>query len=102
MAHRYRPSARIVAVKQFWSQVTDFGNDEVDLIKLAWEGAQYQIIAELSALGLMDRIGCLRGEWHSRKGNLLFANLLGHTYVFNIDPNYPHSAGMFVAHRVLK
>ena len=48
----------------------------------------------------MDRIGWIRGEWHSRKDNLLLANLLGQTHVFNIDPNYPHSVGMFVAHRV--
>jgi hypothetical protein len=49
----------------------------------------------------MDRIGWIRGEWHSRKDNLLLANLLGQTHVFNIDPNYPHSVGMFVAHRVV-
>jgi hypothetical protein len=50
----------------------------------------------------MDRIGWIRGEWHSRKDNLLLANLLGQTHVFNIDPNYPHSVGMFVAHRVAR
>jgi FkbM family methyltransferase len=89
-----------LTVEQFWSQVTDFGIDEVDLIKLDCEGAEYLIIAELSALGLMDRIGWIRGEWHSRKDNLLLANLLSQTHVFNIDPNYPHSVGMFVAHRI--
>ncbi|MEY2611377.1 MAG: hypothetical protein RL069_188 [Planctomycetota bacterium] len=89
-----------LTVKQFWTQVTDFGIDEVDLIKLDCEVAEYLIISDLSALGLMNRIGWIRSEWHSRKGNLLFANLLGHTYVFNIDPNYPHSVGMFVAHRL--
>ncbi len=31
----------------------------------------------------------------------LLANLLSQTHVFNIDPNYPHSVGMFVAHRVI-
>ena len=50
----------------------------------------------------MDRIGWIRGEWHSRKDNLLLANLLSQTHIFNIDPNYPHSVGMFVAHRILK
>jgi hypothetical protein len=99
MAHRYRPSARIVAVEPFWTQVTDFGIDEVDLIKLAWEGAEYLVISELSARGLMDRIGWIRGEWHSRKDNLLLANLFGQPHVFNIDPNYPHAVGMFVTHR---
>ena len=88
-----------LTVEQFWTQVTDFGIDEVDLIKLDCEGAEYLIISELSALGLMDRIGWIRGEWHSRKDNILLANLLSQTHVFNIDPNYPHSVGMFVAHR---
>jgi FkbM family methyltransferase len=91
-----------LTVEQFWTQVTDFGIDEVDLIKLDCEGAEYLIVSELSALGLMDRIGWIRGEWHSRKDNLLLANLLGQTHAFNIDPNHPHSVGMFVAHRILK
>jgi hypothetical protein len=43
-----------------------------------------------------------RNLWHSRKDNLLLANLLGQTHVFNIDPNFPHSVGMFVAHRILR
>ncbi len=33
------------------------GNDEVDLIKLDFAGAEYLIVSELSALGLMERIG---------------------------------------------
>jgi hypothetical protein len=81
-------------------RVTDFGLEEVDLIKLDCEGAEYLIVSELSALGLMDRIGWIRGEWHSRKDNLLLANLLGQTHAYNIDLNHPHSVGMFVAHRV--
>ena len=59
----------------------DFGIDEVDLIKLDCEGAEYLIVSEISALGLMDRIGWIRGKWHSRKNNLLLANLLGQTNV---------------------
>jgi FkbM family methyltransferase len=90
-----------LTVEQFWTQVTNFGIDEVDLIKLDCEGAEYLIISELSALGLMDRIGWIRGEWHSRKDNLLLANLLSQTHVFNIDPNYPHEVGMFVGHRAI-
>jgi len=58
-------------------------------------------VADLSALGLMDRIGWIRGKWRSRKDNLLLANLLGQTHVFYIDPNYPDSVGMFVGHRVI-
>ena len=46
MAHRYRPSERIVAVEPFWTQVTYFGIDEVDLIKPDCEGAEYLIISE--------------------------------------------------------
>jgi hypothetical protein len=49
----------------------------------------------------MDRIGWIRGEWHSRKDNLPLANLLGQTHICNVDPHHPHSAGMFVAHRIL-
>jgi hypothetical protein len=49
----------------------------------------------------MPDIGWLRSEWHSRKDNLLLASVLGQTHVFNIDPNYAHSVGMFVGHRVI-
>jgi hypothetical protein len=101
IAHHYWPSERIVAVEPFWTQVTDFGIDVVDLIKLDCEGAEYLIISELSVLGLMNRIGWIRSEWHSRKDNLLLANNFGQTHVFNTDPNYPHSVGMFVAHRMI-
>jgi FkbM family methyltransferase len=87
--------------KDLWQILADVGIDEVDLLKLDCEGAEYLIISDLSALGLMDRIGWIRGEWHSRNNNLLLANLLGQTHVFNIDPNYPHSVGMFVAHRII-
>jgi hypothetical protein len=47
----------------------------------------------------MDRIGLFRGEWHSRKDNLLLANCLGQTHSYNIDPNLPQELGMFVGHR---
>jgi hypothetical protein len=80
--------------------LADIKINEADLLKLDWEGAEYLIISELSALGLMDRIGWLRSECNSRKDNLLLANPLGQTHVFNIDPNYPYEVGMFVGHRV--
>jgi len=57
----------------------DFGIDEIDLIKLDCEGVEGIIVSTLSASGLMDRIRCIRGEWHSRKDNLLLANLLAQT-----------------------
>ena len=76
------------------------GIDEVDPLKLDCEGAEYLIVSEFSALGIMDRIGWIRGEWHSRKNNSLLANCLGQTHAYNIDPNLPHEVGMFVGHRV--
>ena len=79
----------------------DFGIDEVDLIKLDCEGAERIIVSKLSASGLIDRIRCIRGEWHSRKDNLLLANVLSQTHIFNTDPNYPQALGMFVAHRAI-
>jgi hypothetical protein len=72
-------------VEQFWTQVTVFGIDEVDMIKLDCEGAEYLITSTLSALGLMDRLGWIQGEWHRRKDNPLLASLFGQTHIFNID-----------------
>ena len=89
-----------LTVEQFWTQVTDFGIDEIDLIKLDCEGAEYLIVSELSALGLMNRIGWIRGEWHSRKDNVLLGKCLWQTHAYNIDPNLPHEVGMFVGHRI--
>jgi hypothetical protein len=40
----------------------------------------------------MDRIGWIRGEWHSRKDNLLLANIISQIHPLNIDPNNPHSS----------
>jgi FkbM family methyltransferase len=88
-----------ITPKDLWEKLVDVGMDEVDLLKLDCEGAEYLIISELSALGLMDRIGWIRGEWHSRKFNHILAGFLAQTHVFHIDPNPPHSVGMFVAHR---
>jgi hypothetical protein len=95
-------AVKSLTVEQFWSQVTDLGIDEVDLMKLECEGAEYQILFELSALVLMDLIGWIHGEWNSRKDNLMLINLLSKTHVFNIDPNYPHSVGMFASHWILR
>jgi hypothetical protein len=30
------------------------------------------IVSEIAAMGRMDRIGWIRGDWHSRKDNLMF------------------------------
>jgi FkbM family methyltransferase len=88
-----------ISPKDPWKKLGDVGIDEIDLLKLDCEGAEYLIISEFVALGLMERIGWIGGEWHSRKDNLLLAGFLSQTHVFNIDPNHPHSVGMFVAHR---
>ncbi|MEY4565071.1 MAG: hypothetical protein RLY14_41 [Planctomycetota bacterium] len=91
-----------ITPSDLWQMLADVGIDEVDLLKLDCEGAEYLIVSELSALGLMNRIGWIRGEWHSRKDNLQLANCLVQSHTFNIDPNLPHEVGMFVAHRILK
>jgi FkbM family methyltransferase len=88
-----------ITVEDLWSRVQGTGIEEVDLLKLDCEGAEYVVIPELSALGLMDHIGWIRGEWHCRKQNLLLANILQQTHAFHIDPNPSHEVGMFVAHR---
>jgi hypothetical protein len=49
----------------------------------------------------MDRFGWIRGKWRSRKDNLLLANLISQPHPLNIDPNCPHTVGMFVAHRII-
>jgi hypothetical protein len=47
-----------------------------DAVRLRTLVRAYLIVSQLSALGIMDRIELIRSEWHSRKGNLLLANLL--------------------------
>ena len=89
-----------ITPEDLWKILSVVGIDEVDLLKLDCEGAEYLIVSEFSALGLMDRVGWIRGEWHSRKDNLLLANCLGQTHAFHIDPNQPHEVGLFIAHRL--
>jgi hypothetical protein len=71
------------------------------LLKLDCEGAEYVVIPELLALGLMSQVGWIRGEWHSRKDNKLLEAFLNETQAFNIDWNLQHEVGLFVAHRPL-
>ena len=89
-----------ITPSDLWQMLADVGIDEVDLLKLDCEGAEYLIVSEFSASGTMDRIGWIRGEWHSRKDNVLLGNCLGQTHAYNIDPNLPHEVGMFVGHRI--
>jgi hypothetical protein len=89
-----------ITVEELCSRETEFGIDEIDLKKLDCEGAEYMVVPELSALGLMDRIGWIRGEWHCRKENSLLSAFLQQTHAFHIAPNPTHEVGMFVAHRL--
>jgi FkbM family methyltransferase len=47
-----------VTVEQFCEQAADFGIDEVDLIKLDCEGAEYLIVSELPALYVLPVSKC--------------------------------------------
>lgn len=89
-----------ITVKHLWANIVEWGISEVDLMKLDCEGAEYLVIPELTALGLMSRVGWLRGEWHSRKDNALLEAFLVQTHAYNIDPNLPHDVGLFIAHRL--
>jgi FkbM family methyltransferase len=90
-----------ITVEQLWKQINEWSVSEVDLLKLDCEGAEYVVIPELSAMGLLSRVGWIRGEWHSRKDNKLLQAFLSETHAFNIDLNLPHDVGLFVAHRLL-
>lgn len=89
-----------LTVEQLWEKINEWGISEIDLLKLDCEGAEYLVVPELSALGLMSQVGWIRGEWHSRKDNALLAAFLAQTHAYNIDPNEPHDVGLFIAHRL--
>jgi FkbM family methyltransferase len=88
-----------VTTAELWSQLEACGIHEVDLLKLDCEGAEYVILSELAKLGLLSSIGWIRGEWHSRKNNIVLASALAPTHDFHIDANQPHEVGLFIAHR---
>ena len=46
-----------LTVEQLWKQINEWSVSEVDLLKLDCEGAEYVVIPELSALGLMSQVG---------------------------------------------
>jgi len=86
--------------RELWGTVIEWGVEEIDLLKLDCEGAEYLVIPELSALELMSRVGWIRGEWHCRKQNPILASTLVRTHASNIDVNLPHDVGLFIAHRL--
>lgn len=90
-----------ITIDTFWEvEVQEFfDNDEIDLIKLDCEGAEYLILPGLARMGVMNRIGWIRGEWHDWDSNVLLEKSLSDTHVYNIDPNRPHEVGLFIAHR---
>ena len=88
-----------ITTEELWQRLTEFGIDEIDLLKLDCEGADYFILPELARLRLLDCVGWLRGEWHSRNHNPILAPAFQPTHAFNIDPNEPHDVGLFNGHR---
>lgn len=88
-----------ITTEGLWQQIAEYGITEVDLLKLDCEGAEYLILPELRQLELLNSVGWIRGEWHSRQHNFLLADALAKTHEYHIDPNEPHSVGLFVGHR---
>jgi FkbM family methyltransferase len=89
-----------ISTEDLWTLLQEEGMQEVDLLKLDCEGAEYAILPELARLGAMKSIGWIRGEWHYRKQNPLLASALVRTHAYNIDLNLPHEVGLFIAHRL--
>ena len=90
-----------VTTSDLWEMLSAFGIQQVDLLKLDCEGAEYVVLPELNRLGLMNQVGWLRGEWHCRSSNGILDVSLAPTHEFHIDPNQPHDVGLFLAHRKL-
>lgn len=99
-----RPDAfgiRVPAVtpSKLWEQIQTFGIEEIDLLKLDCEGGEYVLLPDWNAMGFLQRVGWIRGEWHHRRANESLAAALEPTHAFHIDPNEPHDVGLFVGHR---
>jgi FkbM family methyltransferase len=88
-----------ISPEGLWERLAAFGIDEVDLLKLDCEGAEYVLLPSWGKLGVLAKVGWLRGEWHHRPANDTIAEALQTTHAYNIDPNRPHAVGLFVAHR---
>jgi hypothetical protein len=88
-----------MTTEQLWSSIANLGIEEIDLLKLDCEGAEYVTLESLAAAGHLDRVGWIRGEWHGRRHRQRIADSLAATHVFHVDPNPPHNCGLFIAHR---
>jgi FkbM family methyltransferase len=89
-----------ISTEDLWTILIEEGIEEVDLMKLDCEGAEYAILPDLARTGAMPSIGWIRGEWHCSKQNPILSSALARTHAFNIDPNLPHEVGLFIAHRM--
>jgi FkbM family methyltransferase len=92
-------SVPAITTKSLWARIVEFDVNEIDLLKLDCEGAEYVILESLSKHGHLPQVGWIRGEWHSRRHCERLAQALAGTHVYHIDPNPRHSCGMFIAHR---
>ncbi len=88
-----------LTVQQLWTRISQVGIDEIDLLKLDCEGAEYIVLPELMAMGMMCKVGWIRGEWHCSPSNPLLAAAMAETHEFHLCPNPPHANGPFIAHR---
>jgi FkbM family methyltransferase len=92
-------SVPAMTTDDLWEKLAEFGLAEIELLKLDCEGAEYTILETLSRNGHLAQVGWIRGEWHSCRHRQRLAKALAETHVYHIDPNPPHSCGLFIAHR---
>lgn len=91
--------APAISVETLWTRLGAFGIEQVDLMKLDCEGAEYEIVEGLAASGKLAQVGWIRGEWHGATHRPRLAKALAETHVAHIDVNAPHECGLFVGHR---
>lgn len=92
-------SVPAMTTEELWEMTQEFDVAEIDLLKLDYEGAEYVIVESLSTNGRLSQVGWIRGEWHGRRHKHCLAEALAGTPVYHVDPNPPHSCGLFIAHR---
>jgi FkbM family methyltransferase len=88
-----------IATEDLWQRLAEFGVDDVHLLKLDCEGAEYVILESLADHHRLSQVGWIRGEWHGRPHRKRLIDALGATHVAHVDPNPPHECGLFIAHR---
>lgn len=90
-----------VTTKEFWELIVTpfFGGEEIDILKADCEGAEYLIFDELGKMNQIRNVKWVRGEWHNKSSNPTLEHALCNTHTYHIDPNIPHSVGLFIAHR---